>query len=167
LEVCFATQATSSSPGVVHIGEKFYNSGRIGEPSNHALAQTLKAAAFPLDRLRTGNVQVPHSPTNSGTPPRLDGRTINYSQLEVQPSDIPPTPFSFMNDKVAVPLEKFITCHITRTTEATHKVVKDNVHHSPKMIDGGKGIGPRYCPSLEAKVVRFPGRYHQVWLVIF
>jgi tRNA uridine 5-carboxymethylaminomethyl modification enzyme len=120
--------------GTVHIGNKSFSSGRIGEAATHGLANTLRdRLKFPLDYMRTG------------TPPRLDGRTIDYTNLEPQQSDDPAQPFSFLSEKVDQSAN-FIKCHMTRTTFETQKIVSDNMHLSPKLIggEGGMGNGPRY-----------------------
>ncbi|KAF4046797.1 GidA associated domain [Phytophthora infestans] len=126
------------------------------EPPAVGLAQTLERCKFPLGRLKTG------------TPPRLDGRTIDYSDLEVQPSDNPPKPFSFLNEHKQVPLaDKQVVCHATYTNEDSHRIVRDNLHMLPQYDGGrdGEGVGPRYCPSIDVKVVRFADRSrHQLWL---
>ncbi len=132
-------------------GTNSEESGRIGEPASNALSSTLRQFGFPLGRLRTG------------TPPRLDGKSIHWDKLEPQHSDNPPRPFSFVNSTVEHQ-HNLITCYLTTTTERTHQIVRNNLDLSPKMVDGTKGVGPRYCPSLEAKVLRFPDRLHQVWL---
>ena len=136
--------------GVVHVGTEQFNAGRMGEASVTKLADTLLSHGFPLSRLRTG------------TPPRIDKKTINVTDLEPQPSDIPPSPFSFLTS--SLPQTQFITCYRTQTTLATQNVVTSNLTYSPKMIDGSTGVGPRYCPSLETKVTKFPDRNHPVWL---
>ncbi|RLN86725.1 hypothetical protein BBJ28_00014295 [Nothophytophthora sp. Chile5] len=126
------------------------------EPPAVGLAQTLERLQFPLGRLKTG------------TPPRLDGRTIDYTGLETQPSDDPPTPFSFLNEHKPVPLaDQQVVCHTTYTNEDSHRIVRDNLDMLPRYNGGrdGEGVGPRYCPSIDAKVVRFSDRSrHQLWL---
>ncbi|KAF1336859.1 tRNA uridine 5-carboxymethylaminomethyl modification enzyme gida, partial [Globisporangium splendens] len=126
------------------------------EPPSVGLAKTLERFEFPLGRLKTG------------TPPRLDGSTINYDGLEIQPSDDPPKPFSFLHDyRDPVPLhDKQVVCHATYTNEESHRIVRENLHMLPEYIGGdGLGVGPRYCPSIDAKVVRFADRTrHQIWL---
>lgn len=125
------------------------------EPPSVGLAKTLERFEFPLGRLKTG------------TPPRLDGNTITYDGLEVQPSDDPAMPFSFLHENQRVPLhDKQVVCHATYTNAASHKVVRDNMHMLPEyMGGGGLGVGPRYCPSIDAKVMRFADRdRHQIWL---
>ncbi|KAI9919850.1 hypothetical protein PsorP6_015358 [Peronosclerospora sorghi] len=127
------------------------------EPPAVGLAQTLERCRFPLGRLKTG------------TPPRLNGRTIDYTDLEVQPSDDSPKPFSFLNENKQVFLEKNkqVVCHATYTNEASHRIVRENLHMLPQYDGGrdGEGVGPRYCPSIDAKVIRFADRSrHQLWL---
>lgn len=126
------------------------------EPPAVGLAQTLERLQFPLGRLKTG------------TPPRLDGRTIDLTGLEVQPSDDPPKPFSFLNENKPVPLaDKQIACYATYTNEESHRIVRDNMHMLPQYDGGrdGEGVGPRYCPSIDTKVMRFSDRSrHQLWL---
>ena len=136
--------------GLIHIGDETIPAGRAGEPPAEGLAATLSAAGFALGRLKTG------------TPPRLDGRTIDYAGLEVQPGDDPPQPFSFLTDRIGGPQ---IDCHITGTTTVTHTVIRDNLHRSPMFSGRIESIGPRYCPSIEDKVVRFADRSrHQIFL---
>ncbi|KAJ0395873.1 hypothetical protein ATCC90586_001225 [Pythium insidiosum] len=125
------------------------------EPPSVGLAKTLERFEFPLGRLKTG------------TPPRLDGSTIDYEGLEIQPSDDPAKAFSFLHENELVPLhDRQVVCHATYTNEATHKIVRENLHLLPEYIGGaGLGVGPRYCPSIDAKVLRFADRSrHQIWL---
>ncbi len=136
--------------GLIHIGEETTPAGRAGEPPARGLSATLSAAGFALGRLKTG------------TPPRLDGRTIDYVGLEAQPGDDPPQPFSFMTGEITAPQTE---CHITGTTPRTHAVIRDNLHRSPMYAGRIESIGPRYCPSIEDKVVRFADRSrHQIFL---
>jgi tRNA uridine 5-carboxymethylaminomethyl modification enzyme len=136
--------------GLIHIGNSKQNAGRAGEPASIALAETLKKFNFKLGRLKTG------------TPPRLDKRTIDYSKLEVQPGDENPIPFSFMHDEITT---EQIPCHITYTNEQTHQVIRDNLDKSPMYSGQIEGTGPRYCPSIEDKVVRFADKdKHQIFL---
>ncbi|MSP67546.1 MAG: tRNA uridine-5-carboxymethylaminomethyl(34) synthesis enzyme MnmG [Alphaproteobacteria bacterium] len=136
--------------GLIHIGERQIPAGRVGEAPAIGLSQTLARAGFALGRLKTG------------TPPRLDGTTIDFAGLDPQAGDDPPTPFSILTDRV--PLRQ-VPCHITATTPATHVLIRANLHRSP-MYSGQIGsTGPRYCPSIEDKVVRFAGRErHQIFL---
>ncbi len=136
--------------GLIHRGEERIPAGRVGEQPTIGLAETLEKFELPLGRLKTG------------TPARLDGRTINWSILEQQPGDDPPQPFSFMTDKITVPQ---IPCHMTYTTQATHDIIRANLHRAPMYSGAIKGTGPRYCPSIEDKVVRFAAKErHQIFL---
>jgi tRNA uridine 5-carboxymethylaminomethyl modification enzyme len=136
--------------GLIHIGEKKIAAGRVGEAPSVGLSHSLHRCGFAMGRLKTG------------TPPRLDSRTINWSILEEQPGDNPPRPFSTLTDTVLVPQ---IKCYITRTTQETHNVIKNNILRSP-MYSGQIGSrGPRYCPSIEDKIVRFADKIsHQIFL---
>ncbi|HYD19457.1 MAG TPA: tRNA uridine-5-carboxymethylaminomethyl(34) synthesis enzyme MnmG [Patescibacteria group bacterium] len=136
--------------GIVHRGRSQHAAGRIGEAPSVGLALSLEKLNMPMGRLKTG------------TPARLDGRTIKWNMLEEQPGDNPPTPFSFMNTAVTVPQ---ISCFITYTNEDTHKVIRDNIHEAPMYSGQIKSSGPRYCPSIEDKVVRFADKErHQIFL---
>ena len=136
--------------GLIHMGEQQIPAGRVGEAPAVGLSQTLERAGFALGRLKTG------------TPPRLDGTTIDWSAVEMQPGDDPPQPFSVLTDRITVPQ---IQCGITRTNEKTHAVIRANVHRSPMYSGQIKSRGPRYCPSIEDKIVRFGDRDgHQIFL---
>ena len=136
--------------GLIHMGERKIAAGRVGEAPSLGLSETLKRAGFPLGRLKTG------------TPPRLDGRTIDWAGLDVQRGDDPPGPFSFLTEHIATPQ---IACHITGTTEAGHALIRANLHRAPMYSGQIESAGPRYCPSIEDKVVRFAGRSrHQIFL---
>jgi len=136
--------------GVIHLGEERSAAGRVGEPPSVALALSLGAAGFALGRLKTG------------TPPRLDGATIDWSGLEIQRGDDPPEPFSAMTDKIALPQ---LPCHITRTNAAGHAIVRANARRTAVYSGAISGRGPRYCPSIEDKVIRFADRdSHQIFL---
>ena len=136
--------------GCIHIGERQITAGRIGEAPSVGLALALAAAGFRMGRLKTG------------TPPRLDRRSIDWAGLEVQQGDDPPAPFSFLTQRIATPQ---VPCHITRTTRAGHAVIRANLHRSPLFSGQIEGTGPRYCPSIEDKIVRFAGRdEHQIFL---
>jgi tRNA uridine 5-carboxymethylaminomethyl modification enzyme len=136
--------------GVIHIGEEKIAAGRVGEAPAIGLAATLARAGFALGRLKTG------------TPPRLDGRTIDWAGLEAQPGDDPPPPFSFLTRRITTPQ---VPCHITGTTPATHALIRANLHRAPLYSGQIEGIGPRYCPSIEDQVVRFAERpRHQIFL---
>ncbi len=136
--------------GVIHLGERQIPAGRVGEAPSLGLSQTLSRAGFALGRLKTG------------TPPRLDGRTIDWAGLEAQQGDDPPVPFSFLTNAITTPQ---IPCHITGTTPASHALITANLHRSPMYSGQIEGTGPRYCPSIEDKVVRFAARErHQIFL---
>jgi tRNA uridine 5-carboxymethylaminomethyl modification enzyme len=136
--------------GLIHLGEKNWPAGRVSEAPALGLSKSFEVAGFNLGRLKTG------------TPPRLDGTTIDWSAVEMQPGDDPPEPFSVMTDKITTPQ---IQCGITRTTPATHEVIRANVHRSPMYSGQIKSSGPRYCPSIEDKIVRFGDRDgHQIFL---
>jgi tRNA uridine 5-carboxymethylaminomethyl modification enzyme len=136
--------------GLIHIGEQQTPAGRVGEAPSIGLSGTLERLGFALGRLKTG------------TPPRLDGRTIDWGALQMQPGDEPPEPFSTMTSRIENPQ---VQCAITRTTEATHRIILDNVHRSPMYSGQIASRGPRYCPSIEDKIVRFGERDgHQIFL---
>ena len=136
--------------GLIHIGEKQIPAGRVGEAPAMGLSRTLENLGLALGRLKTG------------TPPRLDGRTIDWSALEMQPGDNPPEPFSIFTTQIENPQ---IKCAITRTSESTHKIIRDNVHRSPMYSGQIASRGPRYCPSIEDKIVKFGERDgHQIFL---
>src|SRR5580700_4103853 len=136
--------------GLIHLGEKNWPAGRVGEAPAMGLSSSFERAGFTLGRLKTG------------TPARLDGTTIDWAAVEMQPGDDPPEPFSVMTDRITTPQ---IQCGITRTTAATHEVIRANVHRSPMYSGQIKSSGPRYCPSIEDKIVRFGDRDgHQIFL---
>lgn len=136
--------------GLIHRGEEKIPAGRVGEKPAVGLALTLEKHGFPLGRLKTG------------TPARIDGRTINWNGLETQKADDPPVPFSYMTDKIAV---SQIDCGITYTTPKTHDIIRANLHRAPMYSGQIAGTGPRYCPSIEDKVVRFAEKErHQIFL---
>jgi tRNA uridine 5-carboxymethylaminomethyl modification enzyme len=136
--------------GVIHLGEQRTPAGRHGDRPSVGLAQSLDAAGFSLGRLKTG------------TPPRLDGNTIDWARLEVQPGDDPPEPFSALTEKIITPQ---VPCHITRTNAVGHAIVRENAHRTAVYSGAISGRGPRYCPSIEDKVTRFPDREsHQIFL---
>jgi tRNA uridine 5-carboxymethylaminomethyl modification enzyme len=136
--------------GLIHLGERQIPAGRVGEAPSIGLSATLERSGFALGRLKTG------------TPPRLDGRTIDWAALEMQPGDQPPEPFSALTERIENPQ---IECAITRTTAETHRVVRANVHRSPMYSGQIQSRGPRYCPSIEDKIVRFGERDgHQIFL---
>jgi len=136
--------------GMIHIGDTLIPAGRVGDKPAIGLAYTFKRLGFSLGRLKTG------------TPPRLDGRTIDWSGLKAQPGDVPPTPFSYLTERIETPQ---IHCHLTATTPAGHALIRDNLHLSAMYSGRITGPGPRYCPSIEDKVVRFAEREsHQIFL---
>jgi tRNA uridine 5-carboxymethylaminomethyl modification enzyme len=136
--------------GLIHCGEQTYPAGRSGEPPSQLLGESLKMMGLRGCRLKTG------------TPPRLDGRSIDWNRFERQPGDADPTPFSFRTKKIT---QKQVPCHIAFTTEETHRIIRENVHRSPMYSGQIKGIGPRYCPSIEDKIVKFPDKTtHQLFL---
>lgn len=136
--------------GTIHTGKTTFSAGRAGEPASIELAEALKAYGFPVGRLKTG------------TPPRLDGRTVDWDAFEAQPPDGKPVPFSFATDKIEQPQ---IQCFIGYTSDRLHKTIRDNLHQSPLYSGKIKGVGPRYCPSIEDKVVKFADKdRHQLFL---
>jgi tRNA uridine 5-carboxymethylaminomethyl modification enzyme len=136
--------------GLIHIGERKIPAGRVGEGPSLGLSATLERLGFTLGRLKTG------------TPPRLDGRTIDWAAVEMQPGDAPPEPFSTLTETIA---NRQVECGITRTTDATHRLIRQNVHRSPMYSGQISSRGPRYCPSIEDKIVRFGERDgHQIFL---
>lgn len=135
--------------GEIHIGLEVFPSGRMGEAATFGLSKSLKDAGFQLGRLKTG------------TPPRLDGKSIDFSQLESQPGEIPPVPFSYLNDTVAVTEQ--LCCYGTETNPASHNIIRAYLDQSIHIRETVKG--PRYCPSLESKVIRFQDKdQHKIWL---
>ncbi len=138
--------------GLIHCGEQQYPAGRSGEPAAVLLGEALKKLGLRGCRLKTG------------TPPRLDGRTIDWSRFELQPGDVDPTPFSFRTRRVAHH-DSQVPCYIAFTTEETHRVIRENVHRSPMYSGQIQSTGPRYCPSIEDKIVKFPDKLtHQLFL---
>jgi tRNA uridine 5-carboxymethylaminomethyl modification enzyme len=136
--------------GLIHCGENQYPAGRSGEPPSVLLGEALRRLGFEVGRLKTG------------TPPRLDARTIDFSQFQVQAGDPIPTPFSFRTRAITQPQT---VCWITYTNAETHRVIRENVHRAPLYSGQIKGIGPRYCPSIEDKIVKFPDKpQHQIFL---
>ena len=136
--------------GLIHTGRSTYTAGRAGELASIELAESLKILGFPVGRLKTG------------TPPRLDGRTIDWDVFESQPADDHPVPFSFLTETIEQPQ---VNCHIGYTNESVHKAIRGNLQESPLYSGQIKGIGPRYCPSIEDKVVKFPEKTrHQLFL---
>ncbi|MGH1378470.1 MAG: tRNA uridine-5-carboxymethylaminomethyl(34) synthesis enzyme MnmG [Alphaproteobacteria bacterium] len=136
--------------GIIHRGEEMSPAGRVGEEPTIGLAETLERLDFPLGRLKTG------------TPARLDGRTIDWDVLQKQPGDDVPLPFSYLNEKITVPQ---IPCYITHTNEGTHNIIQENLERSPMYSGQIESSGPRYCPSIEDKVHRFADKNrHQIFL---
>ena len=136
--------------GLIHRGEEQIPAGRIGDAPAVGLALAFERAGFNLGRLKTG------------TPPRLDGRTIHWDRLQAQPGDATPTPFSYLTSKISTPQ---INCHITHTNQAVHDIIQANLHRSPMYSGQIESTGPRYCPSIEDKIVRFAHRdSHQIFL---
>jgi len=136
--------------GMIHLGANTWPAGRVGEPPSLGLAETLQRLGLPLGRLKTG------------TPARLDGRTIDWDSLDRQQGDDPPRPFSFLTERITTPQ---IACGITATTPATHALIRANLDRAPIYTGQITGTGPRYCPSIEDKVVRFADRErHQIFL---
>src|SRR5262245_50452075 len=136
--------------GLIHCGEQTYPAGRSGEPPSQLLGESLKLLGLRGCRLKTG------------TPPRLDGRTIDWTRFEMHPGDPDPTPFSFRTKKIT---QKQVPCYVAFTTAETHRIIQENVHRSPMYSGQIKSIGPRYCPSIEDKIVKFPDKTtHQLFL---
>ena len=136
--------------GVIHLGTKSWEAGRIDARPAKALGQTLESLGLPMGRLKTG------------TPARLDGSTIDWRNLEAQPGETPPIPFSYLTDRITTPQTQ---CYITYTNENTHQIIRDHLHLAPVYSGQIKGVGPRYCPSIEDKVVRFADKArHQIFL---
>jgi tRNA uridine 5-carboxymethylaminomethyl modification enzyme len=136
--------------GLAHVGEMTYTCGRSGEAPSQLLGNQLRTLGLQWTRLKTG------------TPPRLDGRTIDWSRFEPQDGDVEPTPFSFLTETIDRPQ---VRCYIAFTTDETHRILRDNIHRSPLYSGRIEGVGPRYCPSIEDKIVKFPGKLrHQIFL---
>jgi len=137
--------------GRIFVGPQTYQAGRAGDSASVRLADRLREQPLDVDRLKTG------------TPPRIDGKSIDYSKMEVQPGDQPLPVFSFMGSREQHPQQ--VNCHITYTNEQSHQIIRDSIHESPMYSGAIKGIGPRYCPSIEDKVTRFADRdRHQVFI---
>ncbi len=136
--------------GLIHVGETTYPAGRSGEPAAHHLGEALKRLGFACGRLKTG------------TPPRLDGRSIDWGQFQPQPGDSEPTPFSFLTRRITRPQ---VQCHIAYSNLETARIIRENLHRSPLYSGQIAGVGPRYCPSFEDKIVKFPEKdRHQIFL---
>ena len=137
--------------GVMHVGEQRKSGGRAGDAASNRLADRLRELPFTVDRLKTG------------TPPRIDGRTIDFAQLAEQPGDDPRPVFSFIGSRADHPAQR--SCHITETCERTHDIIRAAMHRSPMFTGAIEGVGPRYCPSIEDKIVRFADKAsHQVFV---
>ena len=137
--------------GRIHIGLENYSGGRAGDPPSNALSQRLRELPFRVERLKTG------------TPPRIDNRTIDYAPLEIQSGDDPEPVFSFMGNRAEHPRQ--VPCHITRTNARTHELIRGGMSRSPMYTGVIEGVGPRYCPSIEDKVVRFADKdSHQIFI---
>lgn len=138
---------------VMHTGEAKSQGGRVGERSAEGLSGDVETLGLRLGRLKTG------------TPPRLDAKTVDFGVMEEQPGDAVPKPFSYLTDAARFPFLPQVPCHITYTSPATHDIIRDNVHRAPMYMGAIKGVGPRYCPSVEDKIMRFPDRdRHQVFV---
>ncbi|CAA6801293.1 MAG: tRNA uridine 5-carboxymethylaminomethyl modification enzyme GidA, partial [uncultured Thiotrichaceae bacterium] len=137
--------------GIIHIGEKNHTGGRAGDPPSNRLAQRLRELPFRVERLKTG------------TPARIDNRSIDYSKLQEQAGDDPTPVFSFMGKREEHPRQ--VSCHITYTNQKTHDIIQEGIPRSPMFTGAIEGAGPRYCPSIEDKVVRFAERdKHQIFV---
>ncbi|XP_071944332.1 protein MTO1 homolog, mitochondrial-like [Antedon mediterranea] len=136
--------------GEIHLGLEARPAGRLGDEPSVGLAKTLEDAGFTVGRLKTG------------TPPRVDGKSINYSKLVQQTGDPDPIPFSFMNERVSIQPEDQVICHLTQTNHVIDDIILSNMHLNRHVAE--ETNGPRYCPSLESKILKFPKRPHQVWL---
>ncbi|MEJ2620291.1 MAG: tRNA uridine-5-carboxymethylaminomethyl(34) synthesis enzyme MnmG [Candidatus Thiodiazotropha sp.] len=137
--------------GRIHIGLSNYEGGRAGDPPSNALSQRLRDLPFQVERLKTG------------TPPRIDGRSIDYSQLQAQPGDAPTPVFSFLGSREQHPPQ--LSCHITHTNQQTHEIIRGGLSRSPMYAGVIEGVGPRYCPSIEDKIVRFADKdSHQIFI---
>lgn len=137
--------------GRIHIGLSNYEGGRAGDPPSNALSQRLRDLPFRVERLKTG------------TPPRIDGRSIDYSQLQAQPGDTPTPVFSFLGKREQHPPQ--VSCHITHTNQQTHEIIRGGLARSPMYAGVIEGVGPRYCPSIEDKIVRFADKdSHQIFI---
>ncbi len=148
---CVVLTAGTFLAGQIHIGLENFTGGRAGDPASIALAERLRELPFQVDRLKTG------------TPPRIDGRTIDFSKLEKQLGDSPVPVFSFIGDRSQHPQQ--IPCHITRTNTKTHEIIRSGLDRSPMYSGVIEGVGPRYCPSIEDKIVRFADRdSHQIFV---
>lgn len=134
----------------INMGLETRPAGRLGDQPSIELGNSLERIGFGMGRLKTG------------TPPRLDGRTIDYTHLKIEHADNPPRPFSFMNDRVHIDADKQLPTHLTYTNDRVAKIVKDTLHLNRHVKEETRG--PRYCPSLESKIIRFHKDVHQIWL---
>lgn len=138
---------------IMHMGEVITQGGRVGERSAEGLSGDVETLGLRLGRLKTG------------TPPRLDAKTVDFGVMEEQPGDAVPRPFSYLTDKARFPTLPQVNCHITHTSPATHDIIRDNIHRAPMYSGAIGGVGPRYCPAVEDKIMRFPERErHQVFI---
>ena len=148
---CVVLTAGTFLGGLVHVGLSRYQAGRAGDPASISLAARLRELALPVGRLKTG------------TPPRIDGRTIDFSRIEEQPGDQPEPVFSFLGDRAMHPRQ--VSCWVTHTNERTHEIIRGGLDRSPMFTGVIEGVGPRYCPSIEDKIHRFAGKAsHQIFL---
>jgi len=154
--ICFSAPTVVLTAGTflagkIHVGEATSSAGRAGDPASTRLAEKLRELPFRVERLKTG------------TPPRIDGRSIDYSSLVQQPSDEPRPVFSYMGSRDDHPEQ--VVCHITHTNARTHELINQSLSRSPLFSGQIEGVGPRYCPSIEDKVVRFADRdSHQIFI---
>ncbi|MGY6518641.1 MAG: tRNA uridine-5-carboxymethylaminomethyl(34) synthesis enzyme MnmG [Lysobacteraceae bacterium] len=148
---CVVLTAGTFLGGRIHVGERHSEGGRAGDPASTTLARRLRERPLPVGRLKTG------------TPPRLDRRSLDFSLMQAQPGDDPRPCFSFLGDPARHPRQ--VDCHITHTSEATHAIIREALHRSPMFSGAIEGVGPRYCPSIEDKVVRFADKdSHQIFI---
>ncbi len=155
----------------INIGLETRPAGRIGDRPSQELGQSIDDIGFNMGRLKTGKskykisviqLEICIKISSQGTPPRLDGRTIDFSKVEQKLPDYPPVPFSFMNAKVHVDGDKQLLTHMTYTNDACAKIIRDTIHLNRHVKEETRG--PRYCPSIESKVIRFNKNRHQIWL---
>lgn len=138
---------------IMHVGEVISTGGRVGERSAEGLSGDVERLGLRLGRLKTG------------TPPRIDAASVDFSGMEEQPGDEHPSPFSYSTDPASFPAQRQVPCHITYTNDATHQIIRDNIHRAPMYSGTIQGVGPRYCPAVEDKIMRFPDRNrHQIFV---